>query len=214
VKNPADTIEALRKPKGRKAAKKEAAKRKAEAARRWHELRSTVEDRAETWLDVAGDRAETWLDAAGDHVEHARDAAAPQVKRGYKKAVKAIDPVADRLRDEIDELSSAARDQVVRLAVDVKDATRGEADRIIEEIHRSAEEARAEERSGRVKALVGWTVFGMIAGALLAREIESRRQDVHALDVADVEAHRDQLAEDAVADEDDVLDGGRVAPPT
>ncbi|CAN5404216.1 hypothetical protein BH23ACT9_BH23ACT9_13800 [soil metagenome] len=172
------SLEDLQTPKGRKAAAKKARK---EARKTWDTVRATVEDRTETLLDAAGDQFDT-----------ARDAATPQVKRMHKKAVKAIDPVADKVRSEFADVSSVAARQVARLATDVRDATRGEADRIIEAIHDSAEEARAEERRGRVRALIGWTLFGMVAGAVLARQMQSTPQD----DAIEVRSHGDQVRQD------------------
>lgn len=57
----------------------------------------------------------------------------------------------------------------------MRDASRVEADRIIQAVHDQAEEARAEERKRRARAVLGFTVFGMLAGALLYRELDQRR---------------------------------------
>jgi hypothetical protein len=128
----------------------------AEARRRFEEVRAAIAARAE---DLA--------EAAEDQWEHARDAAAPKVKELRKRAADVWDhDVADLRRS------------VIGLGVDVRDASRAEADRVIRAIQESAEQARLEvreaERRRRVRALVGWTAFGMVAGAILALQFGPR----------------------------------------
>jgi signal transduction histidine kinase len=146
-----------------------------EARRRWEILRAQ-----------AAERTEDLLDAAGDQLEHAREVTAPRVRDARERAVKAATPVAERLREqavdtsarlrqEATEASARASRELARIVTDVRDASRVEADRIIQAIHDQAEEARAEERKRRARAVLGFTVFGMLAGALLYRELDQRR---------------------------------------
>lgn len=168
-----------------------------EARRAWETVRSGVADRADTLAGMAGDQladaremaAHQLADArkaaaprladarkaTAHQLADARDAAAPQVRHLRDRAASVIDPVAEKVREELSDLTANAGRELSRLAVDVRDATRGEADRIIQAFHDSAEDARAEERRGRVRALIGWTVFGLVAGAVIAREYEQRR---------------------------------------
>jgi hypothetical protein len=142
--------------------RREAAAR--EARRRWEEIRAAVSARAE---DLAEAAEEQW--------EHARDVAAPRVDHLRKRAAEVFDTDLDRIRGEVGDVVGDVRRAVVGLGVDVKDASRAEADRIIRAIHETAEEAREAERRRRVRALVGWTAFGMVAGAVLALQLGPKR---------------------------------------
>ncbi len=155
----------------------------AEARRRWEEMRSTLVDRAEVLSDAAEDQ---W--------DQARHAARPKVKRLRKKASKAIDAVeetldGDRLRAEAAEVSAQLRRNLAGLGLDLRDAAKTEADRIIRAVQDAAEEQREAERKRRVRALVGWTLFGMAAGAILAVQFGPTRGEeaVDAPELGDVE---------------------------
>lgn len=157
-----------------------------EARRAWEVVRTGVTERADTFADLAGDQLADVRESAahqladarkvtGKQLKEARKAAAPRVGQLRDRAVDLIDPVADRMREELTDLTATAGRELSRLALDVRDASRTEADRIIQAFHASAEDARVEERRGRVRALIGWAAFGLVAGALLARELEQRK---------------------------------------
>ncbi|HUG83696.1 MAG TPA: hypothetical protein VMM13_03980 [Euzebya sp.] len=160
------SLDALsRKARRRKTGREVAAE---EARRRWEAVRSAV-----------AEQADHLSDAAGEQFREARAAAAPQVGRLRKQADHLADAAADQLRD----ISAEIAPQLARLYLDVKEATRHEGERIIEAINRAADEALAEahakERRRRVWALIGWTTFGLAAGALLASEYGRRQRDAH-----------------------------------
>lgn len=150
----------------------------AEARKRWEEMRT-----------VLAERADTLSDAAEEQWEHARDSAKPQVKRLKRRAADARDAVdnaldPERLRDELSGLSSQLGRNLAGLGIDLKDATRTEADRIIGAIQDAADEAREQERKRRVRALIGWTAFGMVAGAVLAMQFGPKGRDDDSVDAS------------------------------
>ncbi len=128
-----------------------------EARRRFHEMKASLASTADHVSDVA---EEQW--------EQARDAAGPTVKRMRKRAVDVIDNDLEWLRGELSDVSGQVGRGLITLGTDVKDASRVQTDRILQAIHDNAEQAREEERRKRVRALIGWTAFGMVAGAVLA----------------------------------------------
>ncbi|MGI9016910.1 MAG: hypothetical protein ACR2HR_07380 [Euzebya sp.] len=168
-----------------------------EARRRWEEARAVLTDRA----DALGDAAE-------EHWGHARQAARPQVKKLRKKAKKArkmldADFDLDRFRSELSSVGSQLGHGLTSLSVDLRDAGAAEADRIIQAVHASAEEVRLktveQERKQRVRALVGWTIFGMVAGAVLATQFGPKQAD----EPADLLAA--ELTDDVTATEEESL---------
>lgn len=145
-------------------ARRFAADRRREAAIR------DAQRRVEDMRDVLADRADTLGEVAEERLEQARDATAPKVEQLRRKAADALDTDInlDRIRAELADASAQVGQNLVKVGLDLKAATKDEADRIITTLHESAEEARRQERRKRVRALVGWTVFGMAAGAVLA----------------------------------------------
>lgn len=189
-----------------------------EARRRWETVRAAVAAQADSLADTAGEQ-----------LREARKATEPQVKKVRNRALELADPVAERIRDEVADVSADLSPQVARILLDIKEATRDEAERVMRTLHESAEqareEARTEERRGRVWALLGWTLFGMAAGALLASEYGKRqRADVALPEITQGQPARDQpmpgqdaRAQDARAAEDaavPVADGGLPTVPT
>ena len=125
------------------------------------------------------------------------EAAAKEVRRRWSDARERITDVADvvatKATEAAEELPSLDHVQtrvadvggvlganLVRLSTDLADASRGEADRVIRAVQDEAERTRLEtteaERKSRVRALVGWTVFGVVAGYVLANTLGGKEQ--------------------------------------
>ncbi len=169
-----------------------------EARRRWEEVRSTIASTADHVSDVA---EEQW--------GHARDAASPTVKRIRQKAADVIETDLDWLRHELSDVSGEVGRNLLSLGSDVKDASRAEANRIIAAIHDNAEKAREEERKRRVRALVGWTAFGMVAGAVLAIQFGPKQTEVEVTAVEGPVEGQDGLTdEQPTSDADATLTDG------
>lgn len=137
-----------------------------EARKRWEEIRNSLSSTAEQWADVAEGQ---W--------EQARDAAAPKVGQMKRRASEFIESDLEWLRDEVSDLATDLRGSAAKLSADVRTSSKAEADRIIKAVQRSVDEAREEDRRRRVRALVGWTAFGMAAGAFLALKFGPKEQD-------------------------------------
>lgn len=127
-----------------------------------------------TTADTVRDRFEDIGEIVSESAREQAERARPHLKRWREQAAEAAQQTAEdlrRLRSEAREASADVTQDLMSLGIDVKDAGRREADRVIAAIEASAEQARAEaeerEHRRRVRALIGWTVFGMVAGAAL-----------------------------------------------
>ena len=102
--------------------------------------------------------------------------------------------------------SSAVGEALVSLGLDIADLTRDEVDRLTTVIEDRADAARIEvqeaERKKRVKALVGWTAFGIVAGFVLSKKLGGSPQGA--------DAHV-ELAAEASPEADEVATGERAA---
>lgn len=163
---------------------------------RAEDLRDRADDARDDLRDRAGnvgDRAQEIGGRAGRAVRRARAQAEPRLRAWGEQAREAIEGVdTDHLKDEARHLAEEARrtsgqvgHHLMRIGVDVADATRHEADRMAAAVRESAAEARREARreaeeaarARRVRALLGWTIFGALAGAVLARRLGGGDQE-------------------------------------
>lgn len=131
-------------------------------------------DRKTTTADTVRDRFEDVGEIVSESAKEQAERARPHLKRWREQAADAAKQTAEDLRrlgSEAREASADVTEDLMSLGIDMKDAGRREADRVIAAIEASAEQARAEaeerEHRRRVRALVGWTAFGMVAGAVL-----------------------------------------------
>lgn len=170
--------------------KREAAAK--EARRKWEHAREALTDRADALSDAAEDQ---W--------EHARDAAGPKVKQLRKKADDLLDTDFDfdfhKMKAEVATAANRMGDNLITLGTDLRDASSAEADRVIQAIQDSADEVRLQteerERKRRIRALIGWTLFGMAAGAVLAMQFGPKNEDVNPVAEIDDDPSDDASAE-------------------
>lgn len=184
------------------------------------DLRSRADELRSSAADLR-DRAEEAGEQAADAIRRARTQAEPKVKDLRDRAKARLDDVdTDRLRAEAKRASSDLGHQLVRLGVEVGDATRHEAERLVDAVRESAEEARQEKakaaRDRRVRALVGWTLFGVVAGAVLARRAAGGQSEGVLLppeDAVDVEEDGSATVDVTDASAAEEQDAGREVTP-
>lgn len=161
--------------------------------------------------NLAPDDDNAALEEARRRFADAKDAAL-KAKDRAADAIGELD--TDGLRRDAKNLSAEVGHRLLEFGSDVTEATRHEADRIIGQIHEAAEQARREaeaarrmaeeaERKRRVRALIGWTAFGLVAGAVLSNALGSKSGTPGA-------AGSEEPSEDAEVPGLDNLEGGPV----